>query len=270
MPTPLEAALAAGAQQGLKDAIAENGPTEATASTSSAEAAAVHKVEAGSGHKKVIALRALSIPNLPRFRAAADGAADAKHIYFIRHGEATHNIAPRPWGEELVDARLTPEGQRQSLEMLRPAAAALPLELIVTSPLSRTLETAHIGLAPHLERGVKCVAVEQCREQFGLNLPDRRRATAALRVEYPQVDFSGLAEEDELFTPEREALEDMSMRADAFLELLMQRPEAHIAVSTHSSFLAALFNVALDVSAAPECGEWFANAEMRLVRLVRR
>ena len=36
---------------------------------------------------------------------------------------------------------------------------------------------------------------------------------------------------------------------------------------THSSFLAALLNAALDSRAQPEVGEWFGNAEMRHVRL---
>ena len=36
---------------------------------------------------------------------------------------------------------------------------------------------------------------------------------------------------------------------------------------SHSSFLAALLNAALDSRAQPEVGEWFGNAEMRHVRL---
>ena len=54
--------------------------------------------------EKVAALRALRVPGLPRFRLADAADASAKDVYFIRHGEAAHNVAPRPWGEELVDA----------------------------------------------------------------------------------------------------------------------------------------------------------------------
>jgi broad specificity phosphatase PhoE len=251
-------------------------------------------------HQKVVACRELTIAGLPRFRAAGadeeDGA--SQHIYLIRHGEAAHNVQGRPWGPELIDAKLTPRGREQALSELRSAAESLPLELVVVSPLTRAIETALLGLAPHLEvdddqlplpppqqqqqlqgrrRRLRPVAIEQCREQFGQNLPDRRRTTAELRAEFPTVDFAAhaMAEEDELFTPERETLEALALRADAFLEVLSRRPERHIAVVTHSSFLAALCNSALDtrgascVSPAPALGSWFANAEMRLVRLVR-
>ena len=51
--------------------------------------------------------------------------------------------------------------------------------------------------------------------------------------------------------------------------VLDARPEQRIAVITHSSFLAALSNVALDSRADLAVGEWFANAEMRHVRLAR-
>ena len=35
-------------------------------------------------------------------------------VVLIRHGEAAHNVAPRPWGEELVDAPLTDVGRQQA------------------------------------------------------------------------------------------------------------------------------------------------------------
>ena len=72
------------------------------------------------------------------------------------------------------------------------------------------------------------------------------------------------------FPRRREELPLISTRADAFLQWLHERPEQSIAVVTHSSFLAALCNVALDSRADLKVGEWFANAEMRHVRLAKR
>ena len=312
--------------------------------------------------EKVAALRALRVPGLPRFRLADAADASAKDVYFIRHGEAAHNVAPRPWGEELVDAPLTDVGRQQAAGLV-PQAAGVSLDVVIVSPLVRAIETATIGLAAHLERGVPFVVEELCREQLGPNLPDKRRPKDALAAAHPALDFSAMPDgEDTLFMTERpskvervrpgcidrpthpsrlpparaapgqaqgrppasasrlclpppapslltlpprppaaanrqmcsgwpahtdpcsppwrlphpwccsrrrEELPLISTRADAFLQWLHARPEQRIAVVTHSSFLAALLNAALDSRAQPEVGEWFGNAEMRHVRLAR-
>ena len=226
------------------------------------------------GAEKVEKLKAIRIEGLPRFRAAAATSAPSeatKYVYLIRHGQAVHNVQPKPWGEDLIDARLTEEGRQQVSQRLHTAAAELPVELIVVSPLCRAIDTAVLGLAPHISCGVPVISCEDCREQLGQNLPDKRRAVAVLRAEYPAIDFNGLSSDDDaLFTPVREPLEALGTRADRFLEFVIGRPEQHIAVATHSSFLAALCNVALDTSAAPEMDAWFENAEIRLLRLERR
>ena len=64
---------------------------------------------------KVLELQALKIPGLPRYAAlGANCDTSVKHIYFIRHGEATHNVQEKPWGPELMDARLTDVGVKQA------------------------------------------------------------------------------------------------------------------------------------------------------------
>ena len=171
------------------------------------------------GNEKVAALRALHVPGLPRFGIAEATDASAKDIYFIRHGEAAHNVAPRPWGAELVDAPLTEVGRQQAAELLRPQAAGMAFDVVVVSPLLRAIETATIGLAPHLESGVPFVVVEGCREQLGPNLPDKRRPKHVAAAAYPALDFGAVAGgEDALFTTEREELPLISSRADAFLQ----------------------------------------------------
>ena len=154
-------------------------------------------------HEKVEALRALRVPGLPRFRIADAADTSAKDVYFIRHGEAAHNVAPRPWGEELMDAPLTEVGRQQAAGLL-PQAAGVAFDVVIVSPLVRAIETATIGLAGHLERGVPFLVEELCREQLGPNLPDRRRPKHVIAAAYPALDFSAmLDDEDALFMTER-------------------------------------------------------------------
>lgn len=152
-----------------------------------------------SGHEKVAALRALQLPGLPRFRIADAADTSAKDVYFIRHGEAAHNVAPRPWGEELVDAPLTEVGRQQAVGLL-PQAVGVGLDVVIVSPLVRAIETATVGLAGHLDRGVPFVVEELCREQLGPNLPDKRRPKHVVAAAYPALDFSAMTDdEDTLF-----------------------------------------------------------------------
>ena len=165
-----------------------------------------------------------------------------------------------------TDAPLTAVGRAQA-ERLRPAADGLPLELVISSPLTRALETARLAFAAHLARGAPFVAVESCREQIGQNLCDKRQPASLTRPLFPEADMSAIAEADELFTPARETLGALAQRADAFLHEIRGRPEKHIAVVSHSSFFLALFNATLDTARAPELREWFDNGAMRVAHV---
>ena len=226
-------------------------------------------------HKsKAAEFLALKLEGLPRFAAAGAPSPSTKSVYFVRHGEAEHNIRPRPWGRELIDAPLTKTGREQAASSLEEATRALDgtLELVIVSPMTRALQTALLGFKAFAERAdFPFLCLEACRERFGVNLPDKRRSTAAVAAEFPRVDFSMIeTADDSLFSDDvRESSEALSRRADAFLEMLHARPEQHIAVVCHSSFLCALCNAALQTEAAPGMGEWFANAEMRIVHLMK-
>ena len=67
----------------------------------------------------------------------------AKTIHCIRHGESTFNRAWRtnPVDPLHFDAPLSEVGHEQVLRA-RPAIAALPVDLVMVSPLTRALQTA--------------------------------------------------------------------------------------------------------------------------------
>jgi len=120
-----------------------------------------------------------------------------KTVYFVRHAEALHNEAFKVRGRAayedpcFVDPELTPLGVQQCLA-LRPQAAAVQasLELLVVSPLRRTLETAVHAFGPPVGERAPWVAHEAVRERIGRNTCDRRRALSVIQAEHPAVDFS--------------------------------------------------------------------------------
>ncbi|KAJ1447030.1 histidine phosphatase superfamily [Pelagophyceae sp. CCMP2097] len=210
-----------------------------------------------------------------------------KKVHFIRHAEGHHNVATiascgdhsvllrgdAPAREhEYYDARLTEIGIAQAKKLKthlsqRPSQGRpfTTFDLVVVSPLTRTLETArHIfgrGRSPgkpafldegsemNIDEGIyghiaapRMLVREECRERFGHYVCDGRRPIRELYDEFGDFDFSEVQyDEDSFYTDERESDQACCDRALAFLEWLNKRPEKCIAVVTHSSFLRHLF-----------------------------
>ena len=120
------------------------------------------------------------------------------------------------------------------------------------------------------------LACELCREHIGKNPCDRRRKTSEYRALFPGIDFSCVTEEDDvLFGTMNESNEAMCERAHRFLEWIMRRPEQHIAVVTHSAFMAAMLRefgatdqLGCAVSVKEETHRWPNNCEMRPVVVI--
>lgn len=81
-------------------------------------------------------------------------------LILIRHGEALHNLPDQAY--HLRDPELTATGIEQCQALCDYFRKNLPLaddvELIVTSPFKRTLQTTSIGLSWLIERGVPVIA----------------------------------------------------------------------------------------------------------------
>lgn len=227
-----------------------------------------------------------------------------KTLHIIRHGEGFHNVAARQdrdayrnWNYS--DAHLTANGWKQAHKLgehLR--RSPVHVEVVVVSPLVRTLETAvgAFGLKPwqpgtiwpqlmvetehvmgkvYAHKAVSAegcppfVACELCREHIGVNPCDKRRSLTFYKKHFPAVDFSNLStEEDPWWKPDaRETREETMVRAQKFMTWLMRRPEREIAVVSHSGFLHFLLSLFYRPEASTQVqGElvtWFENCEMR-------
>merc|ERR1711935_204186 len=183
-----------------------------------------------------------------------------KIIHFIRHAEGTHNEANHAYGDDTpcqfttegswqyMDAKLTDKGIKQCLVQLKEMGKVQP-ELIIVSPFTRTLQTAHIMFG-----GKDCpfMVHDLCRERWGLYTCDKRRKKQEILQEFEaiyahtndHIDFTtfGYAtEEDEDWTDAREPADHVTNRGIQMMQWLATRPEKEIAVVTHSSWLKHLF-----------------------------
>ena len=157
-----------------------------------------------------------------------------------------------------LDSRLTSLGWTQSH-----AIDACP-QLVVSSPLTRALETA-VGAFGRLDSGdgllmvqqeevqdtqashaacyrsagVRYVVHEACRERAGPSPCDARRDKETLRLEFPGFDFSLIADGPDTHWVEGLAESESSVcaRGFEFFRWVMAQPEREIAVVTHSAFL---------------------------------
>jgi broad specificity phosphatase PhoE len=142
---------------------------------------------------------------------------------------------------------------------LSEALQALPISqeisLIVTSPLTRTLQTATNALAFLTLLGVPIIASPLFQETTNNNI-DIGRSASSLTPLFSQVDFSHV-EEDEIW-PKKDGIyaysyESLIERGKVAQQWLKERPEKVVAVVSHDGFL----RVGI-------CGKKFGNADFRI------
>ncbi|ONM19133.1 Phosphoglycerate mutase-like protein [Zea mays] len=206
-----------------------------------------------------------------------------KTIYLVRHAQGIHNVAgEKDFGaymsHELFDAQLTPLGWNQVdglREHVKKSGLAEKIELVITSPLLRTMQTA-VGVfggekytdgvnapplmvenAGHSGRpavsSLNCppfIAVETCREHL--------------------IENDG----DVLWEPDvRETNEAVALRGMKFMDWLWTREEKEIAIVSHSGFLfhtLSMYSKECHPTIRDEVSKHFANCELRSMVLVDR
>ena len=122
-------------------------------------------------------------------------------VVFVRHGVAKHNLvdprthkAPDLKDPDLFDPPLVRDGKHQAVDVgerlyawwdqMRPGE---PLELVMTSPLTRCLQTATLAFlrGDRYSKGLPeptIVCIDNLREAYGMHYPDRRRRKSLLKV----------------------------------------------------------------------------------------
>ena len=166
-----------------------------------------------------------------------------KTLYCIRHGTAQHNVLYNEFGSKVfynpkyVDTHLVDKGFRQALELKRTWTNLKDVELVVVSPLMRTLQTADTIFKG---TNIPMIALECVREYpMGKQTCNKRSDKDDLLRLFPYVDFRDLqTNEDQLWDPLREeTIPELNMRINKLLSFLHTRPENVIALVNHSSFI---------------------------------
>jgi len=114
-------------------------------------------------------------------------------ITLIRHGQAHHNVGLK---HHLPDPCLTPLGEAQCDELSKEFPSEPPVDLIVSSPLKRTIQTTLLGFKKQVESGVKIELLAEIQETTGKPC-DIGSSRDELEKEelFQGLDFSGLPDD---------------------------------------------------------------------------
>ncbi|GMH16411.1 hypothetical protein Nepgr_018252 [Nepenthes gracilis] len=231
-----------------------------------------------------------------------------KIVHLVRHAQGIHNIEGDKnykayMSPEYFDAPLTPLGWQQVDNLhdhVHSCGLFKSIELVITSPLLRTMQTAvgvfggegytdgmtvlplMVANAGNSNRSAisslnspPIIAVELCREHLGVHPCDKRRNISEYQFLFPAIDFSLIeSDEDILWKADvRETKAEVAARGMKFMNWLSMRKEREIAVVTHSGFLfhtLRQFGNDCHPMMKDEIGKHFANCELRSMVIIDR
>lgn len=167
-----------------------------------------------------------------------------KTLYCIRHGTALHNINfPKMGRKAYTDFKDTPLvdfGHLESLTFGQNWADKMDIEVVLVSPLTRTIETAKNIFITRPKLPI--IALDYLKEHpQSEELCNSRQDLSILKQLYPFIDFSNITtEKDTMFQnkkrSEQDELKYLHKRIDDFIDWVRGRKETRIAVIGHSSF----------------------------------
>ena len=124
-----------------------------------------------------------------------------KKVWCIRHGTALHNelywyIGTRAFSE-FKDTNLTAKGHEESIHLGKTWDKIKDIDLVLVSPLTRTLQTATNIFK---EQNVRMVAIDELMEHPQcFEVCNQRLDKKILINQYPHVDFSKISDNHLLY-----------------------------------------------------------------------
>jgi len=155
-----------------------------------------------------------------------------KTIYFVRHGQSEGNIGPI---RQTAETNLTAKGREQA-NFVANRCAKLPIDIIISSTMTRAHETAEV-INAKINKPIEYsdLFIERRRPSEVLGKPK----DDPIGVEATRLTEENFHLPDFRFSDE-ENFADLKIRAERALDLLVQRPEEKILVVTHGYFTKVL------------------------------
>tara|TARA_A100001015_G_C14581003_1_gene552870 strand:+ start:29 stop:637 length:609 start_codon:yes stop_codon:yes gene_type:complete len=165
----------------------------------------------------------------------------SKNLYLIRHGHSLHNELFNKIGVEAfripltIDSPLTNEGHLQSIELGQSWQKKSEIDLVLVSPLTRTLDTAMNIFG---DTDISMISEEFLREYpIGEDTCNKRSSLTLLKNKYPKIEFHLKTDLDTLWTQDyRETIDELEQRLYQMVRYLQDRKEKNIAIVGHSSY----------------------------------
>ena len=161
-------------------------------------------------------------------------------VYCIRHGKSTHNVEYDKFGraaffgDKPFNSHLVVEGVRQATWLYENWKERKEIDLIIVSPLQRTLETCECIFGKY--NSVPVVVLDTLLEYpQGSHTPNYRRNKTELSYLYPSYDFK-INEYPSVYEHE-ETKEMLKYRVNDLNLWLSKREEKNVALVGHNSFL---------------------------------
>lgn len=193
-----------------------------------------------------------------------------KNIYWIRHAESLSNISNQ--NNNIMDPKLTVKGIKQCEELSKYFESNKILddvELIVVSPLNRTLQTCKSIIQINnkiikKQNKIKLISLDEIREHID-HLCHKRDFISKKKSIYNYVDFNHIISDDDTMYKKFNGFEpktNVISRCKWFYKWLKNRKEKNIIVITHGNFLLPMFNnVLIDIDINNK--SFFSNCEIR-------
>lgn len=188
-----------------------------------------------------------------------------KNIYWIRHAETLSNISELNYA--IVDPGLTSNGYLQCeklKEHIYTNKINIHIDLVVVSPLERTLETCSniLNLQSFKLKNIPIISLDEIREH--INQPCHKRTSIdKKKSRYKLINFDKIKSNEDMIYKKfngQEPKTNLIDRCNWFLKWLKNRKEKNIMVITHGNFLLPMFeNILSNITDKT----FFFNCEMR-------